>query len=178
MSTEPMNNQTMKTETIDSRYASDPARPAGSALTPWWRWLFLVPGLLAVGYGVVGLVGAGDRVPLSAWTTWFVGSALVHDLVIAPVWLGLGWLAARVLPRPARGPMVAGAAVSGVLTLVAWPFVLGYGVDPRKPSFLPRDYGQTLLVLVAVVLFVAAVWATVATLRARRRPGQAARDSA
>lgn len=157
-----------------SAYTSDQARPATSALTPWWRWLFLLPGLAAVLYGGYGLLTAGDRVPIGAWATWFVGSALLHDLVLAPLWIGLGWLAARVLPRPARGPAVVGAAVSGVLVVVALPFVLGFGVDPANPSFAPRDYGQTLLVLVGVVLAATALCGAVATARAR----QAGRDSA
>jgi hypothetical protein len=132
----------------------------------WWRWLFLLPGLAAVGYGGYGLLTAD--VPLVAWATWFVGSALLHDLVLAPVWIGLGWLAARVLPRAARPAAVVGGAVSGVLALVAFPFVLGYGADPDNPSFLPHDVGRNLLLIVVAVLAVAAVWGTVATVRARR----------
>jgi hypothetical protein len=151
-------------------YASDPARPAGSALRPRWRWLFLLPGLAAGAYGLVGLLSAGPRVPLRSVLIWFVGSALLHDLVIAPVWIGLGWLAHRVLPRPARAPAMIGVAVSGLVTLVALPFVLGYGADPNNPSFLPRDYGRNLLLVDGAVLVVAAVWATLATLRARRQP--------
>jgi hypothetical protein len=64
--------------------------------------------------------------------------------------------------------VVVGAAVSGVLTLVALPFVLGRGADPANPSFLPRDYGLTLLVLVLVVWALTAVAALVAVRRARR----------
>lgn len=135
---------------------------------PWWRWLFLLPGLAAVGYGVSGLLTAD--VPLAAWATWFVGSALLHDVLLAPVWIGLGWLAARVLPRAARPAAVVGGAVAGVLALVAFPFVLGYGADPDNPSFLPHDIGRNLLLVDAVVLAAAALWGTVATLRARRDP--------
>jgi hypothetical protein len=149
-------------------YASDPRRPATSALTPWWRWLFVLPGLGAVLYGVYGILTAGSRVPLDSWLTWFVGSALLHDLVIAPIWIGLGWIGARVLPRAARPAAVVGAAVAGVLTLIAVPFVFGDGADPLNPSFLPRDYGRNLLLLVAGVLTVAAIWGTTAALRARR----------
>jgi hypothetical protein len=149
------------------RYASDPRRPATSALTPWWRWLFLLPGLAAVGYGVRGLLTAGSQVPLDSWLTWFVGSALLNDLVLAPLWIGLGWLSARLLPRAARPAVVVGAAVSGVLALVALPFVLGKGRDPANSSFLPRDYGVTLLVLVLVVWALTAVAAVVAVRRAR-----------
>jgi hypothetical protein len=149
--------------------ASDPRRPATSALRPWWRWLFLLPGLAALAYGARGLLTAGARVPLDSWLTWFIGSALLNDLVIAPLWIGLGWLSARLLPRAARPAVVVGAAVSGVLTLVALPFVLGRGADPANPSFLPRDYGVTLLVLVAVVWAVTVVWSVVAVRRARPR---------
>jgi hypothetical protein len=149
-------------------YACDPDRPATSALRPWWRWLFLLPGLAAVVYGGHGLLTAGRRVPLASWGAWFLGSALLHDLVIAPVWIGLGWLAARFLPRPARPPVVLAAAVTGVLTLVALPFVLGYGADPINSSFLPRAYGRNLLVVAAVVWVVAAAWAVLAVRRARR----------
>ncbi len=132
----------------------------------WWRWLFLLPGLAAVGYGGYGLLSSD--VPLPAWATWFVGSALLHDLVLAPVWIGLGWLAARVLPRAARPAAVVGGVVAGVLALVAFPFVLGYGADPDNPSFLPHDVGRNLLLIVVAVLAVAAVWGTIATVRARR----------
>ena len=151
-------------------YASDPARPATSALHPWWRWLFVVPGLGAVGYGVYGLLTAGSRVPLGSWLTWFVGSVLLPDLVIVPIWIGLGLLAARFLPAAARPAVVVGGAVAGLLALVALPFVLGVGADPANPSLLPRNYGRNLLLVDLGVLALAAVWAAVATLRAGPAP--------
>lgn len=151
-----------------SSYRSDPARPVTSALRPWWRWLFVLPGLAAAGYGVFGLLTAGSRVPLLSWLTWFVGAALLHDLLLAPLWLGLGWLAARLLPVAARPAALVGALVAGMISLVALPFVLGIGADPRNPSFLPRDYGRNLLLLDAAVLLLAVAWATWATVRARR----------
>lgn len=136
---------------------------------PWWRWLFVLPGLAAVGYGAVGLVTAGDSVPLSAWATWFIGSALLHDVVLAPIWIGLGWLTTRLLPPAARPPLVVGGAVAGMLALVALPFVLAPGRDPANPSFLPRDYGRNLLLVDAAILLVAVGWAVLAARRARIR---------
>jgi hypothetical protein len=158
----------------DDPYASDPDRPLASGLRPWWRWLFLLPGLAAVVYGAYGLLTAGQPVPLRSWLTWFIGSALLNDLLVAPLWIGLGWLSARLLPRAARPAAVVGAAVSGVLALIALPFVLGKGADPLNSSFLPRHYGVTLLVLVLAVWALTAVAAVVAVRRARslaRRPG-------
>jgi hypothetical protein len=145
-----------------------PSAEEAGAPRPWWRWLFLLPGLAAVAYGAQGLLTAGARVPLGSWLTWFLGGVLVHDLVVAPLWIGLGWLAARLLPRAARPAVAVGGAVSGVLVLVALPFVLGLGADPANPSLLPREYGRNLVLLVVAVWLAAAVWATVAVHRARR----------
>jgi hypothetical protein len=138
-----------------------------TAPRPWWRWLFLLPGLAAVAYGGHGLLTAGRRVPLGSWLTWFLGSALLNDLVIAPLWIALGWLSTRLLPGAARPPVVVGATVSGVLTLVALPFVLGKGADPANPSFLPRDYGLVLVLLVLGIGVVTVVAAVRAVRRAR-----------
>jgi hypothetical protein len=151
---------------MSGRYASDPARPLASAARPWWRWLFLVPGFAAVGWGALGLL-RDDRVPLPAWLTWFVGSALLNDLVIAPLVIVVGAVLARLLPRPARPPVVVGLVVSGVLTLVALPFILDL-TNSLEPGFLPQDYGRNLLLLIAGVMAVAVVWAVVASIRARR----------
>lgn len=144
------------------------AAPTGTRAErgPWWRWLFLLPGLAAAAYGAVGLLTSD--VPLVAWTTWFVGSALLHDLVVAPLWIGLGWLSVQLLPRPARPAAVVGGAVAGSLLLVALPFLLGPGSRPDNPSFLPHDIGRNLLLIDLAVLAAAAVWGTVATVRARR----------
>lgn len=163
----------LSTPPSDPTYTSDVRRPLRSALTPWWRWLFLVPGLVAVAVGGYGLWTSLSVEALTSWGVWFVGSALLHDLVIAPVWIGLGWLAAKVLPRPARAPVVVGAAISGVITLVALPFALGFGGDEGDVSFGTRNFTVTLLVVIGVVLGVAAVAAVVRTRRA-----QAGRDSA
>lgn len=134
---------------------------------PWWRWLFLLPGFAAVAWGAFGLLG-DDRVPLPAWLTWFVGSALVHDLLIAPLVIAVGAVLVRLLPRPARPPIVVGLVVSGFLALVALPFILDRTTS-QEPGFLPLDYGRNLLLLVAGVMAVAVLWAVVASVRAARR---------
>ncbi|MCV2489377.1 hypothetical protein OF117_08355 [Geodermatophilus sp. YIM 151500] len=148
-------------------YASDPDRPLASAVRPWWRWLFVVPGLLAVGWGVLGVLQHPEDVPLVPWLAWFVGGVLVHDLLVAPLVAAVGTLLARLLPRPARAPVVVGLVVSALLIVLAILFVLDPG-DVDEPGFLPLDYGRNLSLLVGATLLVAAVWAVVATVRARR----------
>jgi hypothetical protein len=56
--------------------------------------------------------------------------------------------------------------VTGLLTAVALPVVLGFGRRPDNPSQLPLDYGRNL-VLVLVLVWVAV--AVLAFARNRRR---------
>lgn len=149
-------------------YASDPDRPLASAARPWWRWLFVVPGLAAVAWGALGLLRSSDDVPLGSWLVWFVGSALVHDLVVAPVVIGLGALVTGLVPREARAPVVVGLVVLGPLVLIGGLFALDPGGVP-EPGFLPLPYVRNLLLLAVVVMTLAAAWAVARTVRMRRR---------
>jgi hypothetical protein len=129
----------------------------------------LVVGLPVVAYGLRGmLVDADDTHPVDL-ARWIVGSALVTDLLVIPAVVAVGWLLRRLTPAGAW-PAVRGALVTtGVLCLVAWPFLRRYGRDPTNPSLLPRDYGAGLARAVVVVWLVAAAWLLVTAWQRRRR---------
>ncbi|MGH9289742.1 MAG: hypothetical protein ACRD0V_15860, partial [Acidimicrobiales bacterium] len=55
-------------------------------------------------------------------------------------------------------PVRAGLAATGILALVGWPFVRGYGADPTNQSLLPRDYGAGLTAAIGVVWLAVAAW--------------------
>jgi hypothetical protein len=117
----------------------------------------LVLGVPIVAFGVRGvLVDAVDTHP-GELTRWLVGAALVNDLLLVPLVLVVGAVG-RLLTPPRAWPAVrAGLLVSGVLCLVSWPFLRGWGRDPTNPSLLARDYGLGLLVAQAVVWLVVAL---------------------
>lgn len=134
----------------------------------------LVLGTPIIVYGIGGALVDADRTQPVELARWVVGAALVNDLVLIPVVLVVGWGARRITPAPLWPIVRAGLLTTGVLCLVAWPFVRGYGVDPANPSLFPRDYGEGLLRAVAVVWAVAVLAAAITlTVRARRR-GRAA----
>jgi hypothetical protein len=111
----------------------------------------LVLGVPVIAYGMRGaLVDADDTHPPEL-ARWIVGSAVVNDLLVVPAVIAVGWLARRFTPAWAWPPVRAGLVTTGVLCLVGWPFVRGYGRDPTTPSLLARDYGTGLAVAVAVV---------------------------
>lgn len=147
--------------------------PSGTDAPGRGLWVGLALGLPLVAWGVDGAVATGARTHPGELARWVVGAAVVHDLVVLPVVLLVGWALRRLVPEALWPPVRWAVVTSAVLALVAWPFVRGYGVRPTVPSLLDRPYGAGLAVAVAAVWGVAAAWAVLAT-RGRlagRRPG-------
>jgi hypothetical protein len=133
------------------------------------RRALAVAGVLLMGYAIAGALTDPDaRRP---GHVLFLAAVLIgHDLVLLPLALLAGTVAARWLPAPVRGPVRAGLFVSLVVTLVALPAVLGAGRPADDPSVLPRDYGWGLtLALGAAWLATGVVVAVRLTALARTR---------
>lgn len=125
----------------------------------------VIVGLPLLVVGVLGAVADGDRTKPFELARWVVGADLAHDLVLAPVVVGVSWLVGRIVPPVARGPVRWAAATTGVLCLIAWPFVRGYGRNETVPSLLDRNYATGLAAYVAAIWFLALIW--IAVRRAR-----------
>lgn len=128
------------------------------------RWVLGGAGVLAMGWAAwLTLTGGAATDPWSVGT-WLVAALVLHDAVLAPVVLGLGWVAARALPGWLRAPVQAGALVGLTLTLASVPLLTGLGRASDNPSVDPLDYSRNLIGLLLAVVLVCAVWAA-----ARRR---------
>jgi len=97
---------------------------------------------------------------------------VVHDALVAPV-VGIGGLVlAKVLPPPAKAPVVVGLVLSGVLALLTVPLVWRpYGVAVN-PGLHDRNYLLGLAVALGVV------WLAVAAAVLIRHKTNAARGRA
>ncbi|PRY22305.1 hypothetical protein CLV70_1178 [Pseudosporangium ferrugineum] len=77
----------------------------------------------------------------------FLGGVLaVHDGIFLPLVIASGALLTRA-HRLVRAALIVSLAV----TVVALPFVLGYGRSPDNPSALPLAYGRGLLTVLIVI---------------------------
>jgi MFS family permease len=126
------------------------------------------------GWAIAQIVGGSFVIN---WAAWFLGAALLHDLVLLPVYSGLD----RVLGRAARwrDPERPGlinyirvpAVVAGVLLLVYFPVILGYSERNYRHDTGHALAGYTrnwLLICAGLFLASAVVYAS-RTVR-RRRP--------
>ena len=96
---------------------------------------------------------AKDTKPL-ALGKWLIGSLLVHDLIIAPVVIGIGWLLSRFVPAP--GPQVrAGrpghAAAWSARVGVLHDLAAGQDQLARHWRCCSRTTAANLLVLLAII---------------------------
>src|SRR4051794_32862761 len=128
-------------------------------------WVALVVGWLIIGYGLRGLLQHHRDTRPANLARFFVGGALLHDLVFAPAVLIAGVLIARAVPARVRSVVQVGLIVSGCLALFSYPLVRGFGHAANNPSSLPHNYIANLMIVLGVVWFVLSVVAAVKLVR-------------
>ena len=118
-------------------------------------WIGLVVGAAVMAYGLVGLLGASAATQPRNLGAFFLGAGIVHDAIVAPVVVLVGWLIARVLPPFVRPPVWFALASSGLLVAFTWPLVRGWGRRSANPTLLPLDYGRNVVIGLVVIWVVA-----------------------
>jgi hypothetical protein len=157
---------------MSGRAPSSPSPPAERGLEHGRLfWAATAVGWAVMTFGVWTLLQRSGSTRPPAFAAWFVGLALAHDLVLAPILAGLAVALGPRIPPRLRVPVVAGLVVSGALVLVSLPPLLGERVAD-DPSVLPRDYGVGLLVALAVT-WVTVVAVAIVVRRRSSRPGRA-----
>jgi hypothetical protein len=133
-------------------------------------WVAFAIGAAVMAFGVRGvLTDAGTHPP--ELLRWVVGADLVHDFVLAPFVVAVGWVIARTAPRAWRVPVQAALAASGVVLIVGWAAWRGYGraTVPDNPTVQPLDYTTAILTVWGAIWLTAAVWIAARTASRRRR---------
>lgn len=142
-----------------------PSRPPRRAMF----WVGVVVGWGFILFGIRGLLMDRAASAPAGFAKWFIGLAIVHDALLAPLVLVGGWLVGRALPRRAAVPVQLGLATSGLLFLYAWPLVRGYGRRESNPSALPLDYGRNFAVSLIVIWAGVGLWIAMTSLRSHWR---------
>jgi len=163
-------------------HADGPASPpaahadadADADARPPLSWPARVLALAGWGVVVLGALGASDRiehfagpVPWRRVAMWFIGAALTHDLVIAPLVTLVAIAVGRLLPGLVRGPVAGGLIASGCLVAVSYPRLSGFGALPTNSSINPGNAARDLLVVLGVVWLTVAVTVLVRTVGPR-----------
>ena len=130
-----------------------------------------VAGVLLGLFGVFRLLTQVSSSNLLALAEWLVGALVIHDGILAPLVVGVGWLLARTVRPRARRWVQAALIAGGFVTVIALPLIHRENTQPVSKAILRRNYGGNLLILLGVVLGVAVVGYLIDTMRGRSGRG-------
>ncbi len=134
-----------------------------------WRIGLGVAGILLGLYGAVNLLTGVDIGTLLVLALWLVGAVVIHDGVLSPAVLGVGWALHRWVPVRARRYAQAGLIAGGLITVVAIPMILQQGAEPTSKALLRQNFGGNLTLLLGVVAAASLVLYTARVARDTRR---------
>jgi hypothetical protein len=134
-----------------------------------WRYLLYLVGAGMIFIGLKGIIH-NDRMyenPIY-WAKLFVGPAVAHDVIFVPIVSVGGFLLARFISPRYRPAIQVGLFASFILTLIAWPGLRQYSMVKDNASANPLNYAHGLLICLAVVWGVVAVFLAFRFRQARR----------
>ncbi|MEU3751674.1 hypothetical protein AB0H17_02745 [Streptomyces olivoreticuli] len=103
-------------------------------------------GLALMAAGVWALLFGADAQDPWVVAKWLLGVLVVHDGLVVPLTLAVGFAVSRV---PVRGVVRGTLLVAAALTAVAGPVLLRPG-PVQNPTVLPLDYGRNWVLLVVL----------------------------
>ena len=132
-------------------------------------WIALVIGGGIMAFGIQGVL---DNLSASATDVakWVIGADLLHDFVVAPLAVGIGWAVGRVVSMRWRAPIQAGLMATAITVAIGWPGLRGYGrhLVPDNPSVQPLNYATAVGTVIGIIWAVVAIWLIARALRSRR----------
>jgi len=115
-----------------------------------WRYALVAAGVLLLVYGGARMVAEVPEA-LPGLALWMIGIVLIHDGLLAPLVVGIGWLLARAAPPRARRYLQAALIVGGLITIITIPLIVREGTQPPAKALLLQNYGANLAILLALV---------------------------
>lgn len=125
-------------------------------------------GVLLALFGVLRLVTEISIGDLAVLGIWLVGALVIHDGILSPVVIAVGWAISRVVPDRARRFLQFALIVGALVTVVAIPLIYRQDTQPESEALLRQQYGSNLTVLLGTIAAITLVMYAVQV--ARRTP--------
>lgn len=119
-----------------------------------WRLGLAAAGVLLAVFGVFRLITEIPVANLAVLVVWLACALIIHDAVVSPSVVGLGWLLRRRVPDRARRYLQLGLITGGLVTVVASPMIYLRGSQPAAKALLLRNYPANLLLILGAITVV------------------------
>ncbi len=115
-----------------------------------WRISLATAGILLGLYGVFRLLTNVGFVELLVLALWLIGAVVIHDGILSPAVVAVGWFLTRRVPPRGRRYLQGFLVVAGLMTVIAVPLMLRKDSQPQSKAMLLQSYGGNLTVLLAL----------------------------
>ena len=139
-----------------------------------WRIILAIAGIALGAFGVLRLATEIPLHNLLILAVWLVAALIIHDAVIAPSVVGVGWLLRRFLPDRARRFVQTGLIAAAAVTIIAIPMIIRRGSQPPQKTLLIQNYAANLALLLGIFAGATLAAYAVRVARDRSRPASSA----
>ena len=116
-----------------------------------WRIVLAVAGIALGAFGVFRLVTEIAPHSLLILTVWLVAALIIHDALLGPSVVGVGWLLRRFAPDRGRRYLQIALIMIALVTVIAVPMIFLRGSQPAVKALLLRNYGANLIMIIGII---------------------------
>lgn len=135
-----------------------------------WRIMLAAAGVGLGAFGVFRLVSQLPTYSLLILGVWLLAALVIHDAILAPSVVGVGWLLRRYVPDRGRRYLQVALIISVLITVIALPMIFLRGTQPAVKALLLRNYGGNLILIIVIIGVISLILYAVRVARDRSAP--------
>jgi hypothetical protein len=116
-----------------------------------WRIGLTISGVLLGVYGAGRLLTEIPTHSLLLLAAWMIGAVLIHDGIVSPVVVAVGWVLHRFVPARGRGYLQAALIMGGLVTIIAIPMIHLRNSQPAIKAILRQNFAGNLTLLLGII---------------------------
>jgi hypothetical protein len=124
-------------------------------------------GILLGLFGVFRLLTEIPSADLFVLVVWLVGALVLHDGILSPLVVGVGYAISTVVPPRARRYLQTALIVGASITVIALPMIHREGSQPPNKAILQQNYVGNLTLVLGIITALAVLAYAVRYLRDR-----------
>lgn len=116
-----------------------------------WRIVLSTAGILLALFGCFRLVTDVPIGALAILALWMIGAVIIHDGIIAPATVTIGWAMAKIIPARARRYLQTFLIGGGLVASVAIPLIVRRNSQSPSKAILQQNYAGNLTLLLGII---------------------------
>jgi hypothetical protein len=132
-----------------------------------WRIVLAVAGIALGAFGVFRLLTEIPPPNLLILAGWLAAALIIHDVLLEPSVVGVGWLLRRFVPDRGRRFLQLALIMIALVIVIAVPMIFLRGSQPAVKALLLRDYVANLIMIVGVIAVISLILYAVRVARDR-----------